>query len=580
MSQPSPQDPFWKLIDAVCSGSIDAEQVGELEELLKHDPVARSLYADYCLMHSEIRFKVSTQRVVDSARKEIEALACVEPSVAMADRESGKRTPSSTKRTPWPMLLATRDRVPQLAASMLFLAIVLFAVVGVPWLRISEPEAFKRQSVRTDADKLVELVDNDIAEGTAPIAIDGFAAQLTGTFQAKWTDTANSPVVRQYLHPNEVLQLRDGMAELCFFSGTKLIIEGPCEFKVDSKNAGTLERGRILVGNSGRKAGFHINTPRAVAIDLGGEFGIEVSESGEAQVHVLDGVVQVALIEGNKPAKSVHLVTNESLLITAKDTVPTKGVADAQRFARVVPHSDDRLDDLLRDCLITHLVFDDPSKLGQNTGIGRDATVQFDPTVTRGVPAFGQAVDFDGDDLRSIDLAAEDVAAFSPGGVGGLGLTVAAWVKTTCIDQRGNVFFAYNADRENADTHRDIVLLELEFGGLPNALVRDEDFGREINLVHHQGIADGTWHHVAITLSAGAEKILNLYVDGELSATKTSRVVNDVSLRRARVGRRFCERTEDDNDFQGVIDELLILNRTLKPSELRWLFNATRPRWI
>lgn len=577
MRQPLPGEPLWNLIDAVCSGSLDDEQVGELEERLKNDPTARELFADYCLLHAEIRFQVSAQGAVDSARKRIEALTTgATPSNDITqDVAATLRSHSNVGR---PVRFQRHRRWRPLVAALVVVTFVCVAVVASrPWRNATSPATSKRTD-SNELEKLRSLVDRNVPQEPATVEVDGFAGQLTGTFHAKWEDATTAPFVRQYLHVNQQLQLREGMAELRLYGGTKLVLEGPCRFVVRSRNSGTLERGRILAGNDGRAAGFQVKTPRAIVIDLGAQFGVEVDESGDTQVHVLDGVVQTALVNGAKPpAKSIHIVTNESLLIRAKDGVTTKGVAELQRFARVIPQAEDRLVDLLRESVITHYAFDDSQNLGRNAGRGRDGAPRLGLRATRGIPSLGQAGDFGGDDLRSIDVATEDVAVFSPEGQG---LTVAAWVKTTCIDQRGNVFFAYNSPAENADTHRDIVLLELEFGGLPNALVRDDDYGREINLVHHQGVADGKWHHVALTLSLGKEKTLNLYVDGELSSTSSSRVVNDVLLRRARIGRRLCEKPQDDNDFQGLIDELLILNRALKPSELRWLVDSTKPDWI
>jgi hypothetical protein len=552
---------------------LHGDEVRELEERLKQDAEARALFAEYCLMHAEIRFQVSAQNAMDAAEKALKEMSedGTDGTGEAVFGVSGRR-----QRTSFAKRLS--PHIPMIVAASLLVAGVLGMAFQAGWFERGKVQP-QVSHPRPDLQAPHELVERSELSAPKIVKVEGFVAQLTAAFRAKWEDAAAAPFVRQYLPIRQVLDLRDGIAEVTFTNGMKVVLEGPCRFTITSPDGGMLERGRMVAGNRDRRAGFQIKTPQALVIDLGADFGVDVDSSGDMQVHVFDGVTQLALSSGKPTANNVRVVSNESVSIVA-GVVTAKAAADPQRFARIVPQADDRLAELMRESLITHYAFDDPKNLAHNAGRGRDGMVEPGVAATSGVPALGQGGDFGTDDLRAINVAEKDVKAFSPGGKDGSGLTVAAWVRTTCIDQRGNVFFAYNSHLENSNTHRDIVLLELEYGGLPNALVRDEEYEREVNLVHPKGIADGKWHHIALTLSPGTEKTLNLYVDGELTGTSSSRVINDVTLQRARVGRRLCEKVEDDNDFQGVIDELLILNRALKPSELRWLFNSTRPKWI
>jgi hypothetical protein len=92
--------------------------------------------------------------------------------------------------------------------------------------------------------------------------------------------------------------------ELAFDSGAKVILEGPCVFRVDA-DGGFLQAGRLtgLCESAARDANadmasnanppFSIRTPTATVTDLGTEFGVEVDQAGRTTSHVYRGLVEM-----------------------------------------------------------------------------------------------------------------------------------------------------------------------------------------------------------------------------------------------------------------------------------------------
>lgn len=89
----------------------------------------------------------------------------------------------------------------------------------------------------------------------------------------------------------EPLSLKQGTAELEFDSGAKVILQGPSELHVISKN-----RAKLLSGNAVVKATeivdtFTLQTPEAFIIDEEAEYAVSITDE-ETEVHVFEGLAR------------------------------------------------------------------------------------------------------------------------------------------------------------------------------------------------------------------------------------------------------------------------------------------------
>ncbi len=115
------------------------------------------------------------------------------------------------------------------------------------------------------------------------------SAILTRADNARWQEKS-STTARDYL-AGQTLQVRTGQAELTFAHGAMVVVQGPADFEVCSPNSGFLHRGKLVATVPSRAIGFTIKTPMAEIVDLGTEFGVEVDDQQNAEVHVFTGVV-------------------------------------------------------------------------------------------------------------------------------------------------------------------------------------------------------------------------------------------------------------------------------------------------
>ena len=89
------------------------------------------------------------------------------------------------------------------------------------------------------------------------------------------------------------LSLEQGVAELRFDSGVRLVIEGPTKLTIHSSTSATVSIGRVVLHGHELAEEFELITPRANLYDIGTEYGTSVDETGDVEIHVFDGAVRI-----------------------------------------------------------------------------------------------------------------------------------------------------------------------------------------------------------------------------------------------------------------------------------------------
>jgi ferric-dicitrate binding protein FerR (iron transport regulator) len=87
-----------------------------------------------------------------------------------------------------------------------------------------------------------------------------------------------------------MIKLTAGAAELRFDSGTNVILEGPCELKIETVDSAELLAGTVFVDVTEISNGFLLETPEAQVIDDGTQYAVSL-DSQVTEVHVFDGSV-------------------------------------------------------------------------------------------------------------------------------------------------------------------------------------------------------------------------------------------------------------------------------------------------
>lgn len=190
----------------------------------------------------------------------------------------------------------------RLNARLLAVAATVLAVVGGTafW--------FGKNTVET-----TNIVDRDGQknESRDPLLIAGHAT-LRRSVDLKWSDDV---MFREGdVLPNGRLQFEEGVAEIDFFCGATLVVEGPASLNIESDWSVQINKGRLRANVPPAARGFVIKAAGSEIVDLGTEFALEV-KSDNARVEVIDGEVK---IRGGEHDGS-HLLTGQRQWLKGSD---------------------------------------------------------------------------------------------------------------------------------------------------------------------------------------------------------------------------------------------------------------------
>lgn len=182
-----------------------------------------------------------------------------------------------------------------------------------------------------------------VPAGAAPNAVAGAStphaapiiAEITGAFDADLARGEDAVMPGARLHAGP-LRLTRGVAEVKFASDVTMVVEAPAEVELLTADRAKLIRGRVVVRVPKQALGFTLHSDAAAFVDLGTEFGVEITQPGVASIHVLDGEVAFVPENGGGPSRTLRRgFANEVNVDGAVGEV----AYDEQKFVRRVPNS-------------------------------------------------------------------------------------------------------------------------------------------------------------------------------------------------------------------------------------------------
>jgi hypothetical protein len=99
--------------------------------------------------------------------------------------------------------------------------------------------------------------------------------------------------------PKGWLKISRGTLRLDFYSGARVILEGPASIELLSPDLARLEKGKLTARVPPPAEGFTVISSDLRVVDRGTEFGMNVSGANDCEVHVFDGEVE---LQGELPA--------------------------------------------------------------------------------------------------------------------------------------------------------------------------------------------------------------------------------------------------------------------------------------
>lgn len=157
---------------------------------------------------------------------------------------------------------------------------------------------------------------------THPRHIPQDVATVADIYQAKWADTAATIQKETRLFDNRKnLNLLQGVIKLQFDSGAQVVIQGPAEFSIEAYERMKLNHGKLYAKVPPQAVGFRVNAPNCSLIDLGTEFGINVTSLGETDVHLVKGKASLVTSFQKLPQQNQILHQQQAQKVTSSGDV-------------------------------------------------------------------------------------------------------------------------------------------------------------------------------------------------------------------------------------------------------------------
>jgi len=398
---------------------------------------------------------------------------------------------------------------------------------------------------------------------TAQAKEDPWLATLSSSHEAKW----DSPEDILGRFKQGEIELLSGIAELKFKNGAQIIIEGPCALKIVNAKKVELEHGKLWGHCPPSAHGFEVLAPRGNRIvDLGTEFGVGVTPSGEVEVHVFDGEVEVFPNDQKRQA----LYAGSAIKICPGEK-PFPLDANAESFTDTYELQSDLYHQhhfslLQRDDLLLYYDFSAPL---ETPSVLRDSgPSQLNGKVIGALPVKGRMADKDALLFeQESDAVAIDLKSLTLGNE----FSIAMWIKPTDFARSHMALFNSNGFRPGA-----IHLQILDDGRLMTAINGFSRFASPKDTVK-----TNVWQHVAVSWNI-EEKNARLFVNGELLETRKSDFRTKIPVKAANFGKcqigSWSKPTYGHKrSFEGRIDEVILFSGQLSEVEMSLLFETSRP---
>jgi hypothetical protein len=233
-----PSHEFDEIVADVCHGLQSPEQALALNDLLRRSSEARDEYL--------LRVEIHTCLVSEKDFFEADSDLVVDGRVFPTEFQISNRADLLT----WGLALA----------ACLALAAVVF------WSRSSSPQKARLVTSRA-------------------------IAMLNTTVDAHWSGSVEPTRIGGPLEPGW-LRLESGLAQIVFYSGTRVVIEGPAELELISPNEFSCKEGHVLADVPAQARGFRIQTPQLTVTNSGASLGLSVREQSIG-IQVFQGAIDL-----------------------------------------------------------------------------------------------------------------------------------------------------------------------------------------------------------------------------------------------------------------------------------------------
>jgi ferric-dicitrate binding protein FerR (iron transport regulator) len=527
---PSPE--FDDAVAAVCHDAASDEQVRALNELLRSDAAARDEY----ILRLELHSRLASEPDLFALTNENKA------AVGGNILPPQARTRSTARKPTWVVALAT-----------------CVAILAAGWWGLRPTQPTERQGTTS---KAVAMLDR---------AVD-----------AQWNQGGEAPRLGAPLEPGW-LRLNSGLAQIVFYSGARVVIEGPTELQLISPSEASCRSGRLTADVPPQARGFRIRTPQMNVTDVGTVFGLDVRER-RTELHVFKGNVDFepaggATKQNLEQGSAVVAESSHPLRLIAADqaafaslfNLQAKSVAAESRRCNQWRAASVRLS---RDpSLLVHFAFE------YETDWRLPNTSSHASALADGAIVGCQWIEGRWSDKRALEFRNVNnrVRLSVPGEFEAL--TVAAWVRVQGLDRKLNALFMSDGFEPGT-----IHWLIRSDGVLGLTVIGHGTDQYQICASKPVLTLDqfGMWSHVAVVLDGTAKRVVH-YVNGVPVGEKALNIKPPFRIGTAELGNWNAKGFPKEDpfmirNFSGAMDEFYLFNRALNTGEVRALYSVGKPQ--
>ncbi|MBA2115215.1 LamG-like jellyroll fold domain-containing protein [Bremerella alba] len=379
-----------------------------------------------------------------------------------------------------------------------------------------------------------------------------------------------------------------GLIQLEFYSGATLVAEGPASIEIVDASNIYLNYGKLRANIPQPAQGFTILAKTLELVDLGTEFGMEVSSDGSVDVQVYEGKVELYEPNSNRNKTTRReLVQGKPLSITAdglskvidsgdlsfvspRELASMTGTRSVKRYQRWEQQRDATIED---PRIAAYFPFDhDPVDDRTLVGYGPDGEK------IHGAIVGAQWTTGRWNDKSSLEFKrpGDRVRLNIPGNY--LSLTFSAWIRLDGLDRRFNSLLLtdeFNNNMPHWQVHQEGHMLL----GMWMEAASDTAHYRSPNVFSLRDV--GQWAHV-VTVYDTVDSRVRHYLNGELISNQPidQAARGDLTLGYVTIGNWTPTETsawQKIRNFNGRIDEMTVYGVALTEDQVGELFQKGRP---
>ncbi|MDB4614353.1 FecR domain-containing protein [bacterium] len=547
--QPNELERLLIAVEEETASDIDCQR---LRDILLTDGAARKRYVQFQMLNAAMTLEGGLNAPARSANED--AVAKNTEGVSGSSRV----VPLATRRSSvgirrWPIVAAT----------------VLGCLLAGRWLYL---ESTSTRKTLTEVQQPKEATSQGIA-------------LITRLVDVVWAND-NVSDVGDALSPGRIA-IESGFAQIEFFCGATVVIEGPADFELISSQLARLRSGRIRAEVPPAARGFSIDVDDMKVVDLGTEFGLSVSTEG-ARVQVFDGEVEV-----HQPDQSPKLISSGEAVVRQNDQLvaaaatPKQFLGTADLEARSVNQTSGRYErwksfsqKLRRDeRLIAYYAFEEnPSANRRLISSQVPRNRELDGAIVGARQVAGR---WSQTGALEFKRPADRVRVQVPGEF--KAITLACWVRIDSLDRWYNSLFLTDG-YEKGEPHWQILDTgELFFSTRPRNPGEKGGHKEVLSPVFWNPSMSGKWLHLATVFDPSAKRVTH-YLNGQTLSEDTipdHQLIDTIRIGTASIGNWAAPTKPDDvfaiRNLNGRFDEFAIFSAALSSDEVREMYENGKP---